>query len=632
MQTINITLGTAGHIDHGKTALVRNLTGCETDRLKEEQQRGMSIELGFAPCLVAGLQVGIVDVPGHEDFIKTMVAGAACIDGVILVVAADDGVMPQTREHLDILTLLGVRHGVVALTKADRVPPEQLDTASAQVRQLLRGTFLEDAAIMPLSNVTGQGFDSFQEELRRLVERIPSRPVNGVFRLPVERVFSVKGYGTVVTGIPLTGRAAIGDELTLLPAGRRTRLKAIQVFKHTAAEVQAGQCSALNLAGVAPEDVARGHTLAAPDFFTPRQWFLVRLRLLPQDRLFLKNAQRVKFHTGTSEATAAVYLLEADRLLPGPEALAQVRTETPLIAAPRDRFIIRALTPPHTIGGGVVVEALERRGKRHPEALALAHTLAQSLADDHDLVSAALLTMPEPLAPARAVALRVKLPGERVDAILGALATAGQIRQPVPGLFLHPAALQTWRARLTGILAAFHQQQPRSPGALLEDLLRETDLSKPALEQLLTFLQKEKLIEIRAGRYALATYQPAIPPGLQADLSRLEELFRQNLFAPPSPDEAAAALCLPPARIRELLTLLQEHQKLVRVEGDLFFHAAALAEARRRLEEHLRREGRLESVKFKYLLDTTRKYALPLLDYFDRVGLTRRTGYTRFLK
>jgi len=280
-EQINLTIGTAGHIDHGKTALVKCLTGCDTDRLKAEKERGMSIDLGFAPCTIADIEVGIVDVPGHENFIKTMVAGAVGMDAVLLVVAADDGVMPQTREHLDILTLLGVRHGLVALTKVDRVDSESLELARAELDDYLRGTFLEDAPVLPVSSVTGEGFDGFFEALVAMMESVEPKPLDGVFRLPLDRSFSVKGYGTVVSGIPVCGSAKVDDPVELLPQGITGRIRGIEVYGRTSDTVKAGQCAALNVRQLDQRTISRGDTLTVPGYFSAGKWFVCTLRLLP---------------------------------------------------------------------------------------------------------------------------------------------------------------------------------------------------------------------------------------------------------------------------------------------------------------------------------------------------------------
>ena len=364
IQQHNVTLGTAGHIDHGKTALVKLLTGCETDRLKIEKERGMSIELGFAPCVISDIEVGIVDVPGHENFVKTMVAGATGIDGCILVVAADDGVMPQTREHMDILTLLGVGHGIVALTKVDVVPPERAQTAAQEIRSFLAGTFLQDAPILPISNITGQGFEEFYEALKTLVAAITPKTAQGIFRLPVERAFSAKGYGTIVAGIPACGSVEIGDELVLLPQQMKGRLRSVQVYGRDSSRAMAGQCAALNIPQWDHKAVERGNVITISDYFAPHQWYLCELKLLDQEKADLKNAAQVKFHTGTSETPASVYLFQEGGLKPGRQCLIQVFLDHPIIAGPRDHFIIRSLSPTRTLGGGIVIEAIEKRLKR----------------------------------------------------------------------------------------------------------------------------------------------------------------------------------------------------------------------------------------------------------------------------
>ncbi|MCP4610331.1 MAG: selenocysteine-specific translation elongation factor [Planctomycetes bacterium] len=335
----NITLGTAGHIDHGKTALIKCLTGCDTDHLKAEKERGMSIDLGFAPCTVSGLEVGIVDVPGHENFIKTMVAGASGIDGAIFVIAADDGVMPQTREHLDILTLLGVKDGIVALTKVDCVDPQRVQNVTAEIKDFLIGTFLEDAPILPVSGITGQGFDSFYDALKELVAKIEPKRTDGVFRLPVERTFSVKGYGTVVTGIPVAGSAKIGDQMTLFPGGVKGRIKAIQVYKQNSEISLVGQCAAINVPRWEYNSIERGNVVTDGEYFSPQQWYLCKFHVLAHIKTPLKYGTKIKFHTGTSEIVATVYLLTGKSVSAGEECLIQVRLNEPLVAGPRDRFI-----------------------------------------------------------------------------------------------------------------------------------------------------------------------------------------------------------------------------------------------------------------------------------------------------
>ncbi len=417
LQQVNITLGTAGHIDHGKTALVKCLTGCETDRLKEEKERGMSIDLGFAPCKIADMQVGIVDVPGHENFIKTMVAGASGMDGVILVVAADDGVMPQTREHLEILTLLGIRHGIVALTKIDRVEPEHREGVCADLANFLRGTFLQDSPILPVSNVTGEGFDRFLEALWDLVRKIEPKRTDGVFRMPLDRAFSVQGYGTVVSGIPVAGSAHTGDEVVLLPHNIAGRIRRIEVYGQTSDTVMAGQCAALNVGHWDQRIIRRGDTLALPGYFAPQEWFVCQLRLLPRDKLFLKSGSEVKFHTGTSDVAAMFYPLKGNHMEGGHEDLIQVRTKTPLVAGPGDYFILRTPSPVRTIGGGRIIEAVDRRLKgSRPHVYEDLQERAEAVFDETRFVEYCIRRAESPAQSPQAVAARAKVPHNRLKA------------------------------------------------------------------------------------------------------------------------------------------------------------------------------------------------------------------------
>jgi selenocysteine-specific elongation factor len=631
---LNITLGTAGHIDHGKTALVKSLTGCETDRLKEEKERGMSIDLGYAPCRVADLEVGIVDVPGHEDFIKTMVAGACGMDGVILVVAADDGIMPQTREHLDILTLLGVRQGVVALTKIDRVAPERREHVQAELAGLLRGTFLEGAPIVPLSNVTGEGFDPFLEALTKLVRAIRPKRTDGVFRLPLDRAFSAKGFGTVVAGIPIAGAARLGDEVVLLPHDITSRVKRIEVYGNNSDTVLAGQCAALNLGHCDAREIKRGDVLTLPGYFVPQEFFLCRLRLLPYEKLLLRNGAQVKFHTGASDVNAACYLLEAGEARGGAECFAQLRTKRPIVAGPGDPFLIRTFGPVQTVGGGTILEAVSRRLKRNrPGIMEDLRQLAAAVGDDARFVDYALRTAPAGLAVAEPdLARRTKVPRARLKELLDRMIAQGDAFALGTGLYLHRAAVEEAGKGLLDQLAQFHRAAPESPGMTADQLRQACPWSKGVLEAVLGWLKEAGRVTEKNQRLALAGHRPTVRDQDARGLDAVESLFRQDLFHPPGAGELAEQLALPPATIERLLRILQEQQRLTAVGDGLIFHPEAVEEARRRLVEHLQKEGRLESVDFKYLLETTRKFALPLLDYFDRTGLLRRTGNTRFLK
>jgi selenocysteine-specific elongation factor len=631
VQRINITLGTAGHIDHGKTALVKNLTGCDTDRLKEEKERQMSIDLGYAPCRMGDTQVGLVDVPGHENFIKTMVAGAGGIDAVIFVVAADDGVMPQTREHLDILTLLGVRHGLVALTKIDRVDAGHLELARADLDDCTGGTFLEAAPVLPLSNTTGEGFDRFIEELWRMVASIPPRPLDGVFRLPLDRAFSAKGFGTVVAGIPRAGSVGLGDEIELLPHGDRGTVRQVEVYGQPAETAMAGECAALNVRGWDHHRIGRGDVVAAPGYFTPRQWFLGELRLLGREKLSLKNGAAVKFHTGTSEVQAAVYAMGEERLVAGGQYLVQLRAQSPVVAGPGDHFILRTFGPPRTVGGGVIVEALGQRLRHNrPGVLDDARRRAEAAADPRRFAEYCLHHAARIAAPAAEVARRAKLPAARAQEVLDELVAAGRAESLAPGVYAHRDALAAAAERLAALVADYHRAAPQSPGIEPIELRQAAGFERAVFDRLVERLRLAGRMVERGGRLALGEHRPDLSDEEARTIERIEALFRERPFAPPAVEELPDALGIDPAAAERLVKVLRERGRLVPVAPDLLFHAESIERARHALVEFLAREGRLESVKFKYLLDTTRKFAIPLLDYFDRVGVTRRVGNTRF--
>ena len=629
---LNVTLGTAGHVDHGKTALVRALTGCDTDRLKEEKERGMSIDLGYAPCRVSNLEVGIVDVPGHESFIKTMVAGACGMDGVILVVAADDGIMPQTREHLDILTLLGLRHGLVAVTKIDRVDDARRRQVLGDLHGLLRGTFLQDAPMLPLSNVTGEGFDPFLAALEDLVRSITPRRADGVFRMPLDRAFSVKGFGTVVAGIPVAGSASLGGEAVLLPQNFASRIKRIEVYGQTSETVLCGQCAAINLGHCDAKEIRRGDVLTLPGYFTPQEFYVCRLQTLPME-IALSNGDEVKFHTGTTEVNATLYLLQPGELRGDSTQIVQFRVKRPIVAGPGDPFILRSFSPARTIGGGTIIEAMERRLKRsRPGVAEEAAVEAAAVRDDARFVEYAIRTAPSLAILKADLARRTKTLYPRLEEILSRLVREEKVLALPVELYLHSATAAEAGDRLLGQLAEYHRGAPESPGMSWEQLARSCPWQKPVLEALVRRLKSAGRLVEQNERLALAEHRPAFQDRDAAHLEAIESLFLRQEFVPPSATELAEKTGIPPAAVGKLLGILQEHQRLVAVGDGLLFHRQAVEHARRLLVEHIEKEGRLESVKFKYLLDTTRKFALPLLDYFDRTGLLRRVGNTRYLK
>ena len=632
-QRINITLGTAGHIDHGKTMLTKMLTGCETDLLREEKERGMSIELGFAPCLIANMEVGIVDVPGHENFVKTMVAGASGMDGVMLIVAADDGVMPQTREHLDILTLLGIRYGLVALTKIDRVKPERREAAREQIRALLAGTFLADAPILPVSNVTGEGYPGFLEALSDMVRSIRPRSTDGVFRQPVERTFSAKGYGTVLTGIPLSGSIRTGDEVVLLPQGLSGRIASMEVYGHPSDQALAGQCAALQLRHWDRRLIQRGNTVTVPGYFAPAQWYVCKMRLLANEQFTLKNASQLKFHTGTSEVTASVYLMEGQTAGAGQECLVQMKLAEPLVGGPGDFFIVRTPSPVRTVGGGLIIEAVPGRLKRtRPGLLADLQERSEAVQRVDTFVEYCIKHADGWAASEEQVSVRAKAPKKLVQQITNELVVQDKIIRLAEGLIIHREAAEGMETIVRDTIAEHHRAAPQSPGMTLEQLAAELELPKGLAKTLTELLKTRGTVVERSGRLALPSHRETFDEKQRELLEAVESLFRDQPFSPPSIEQAAEAAAASVEQASDIVKVLLEHGRLVQVNKGLFFHSQAVAQARQLIESHIRKEGQLESVKFKYLLETTRKFAIPLLDYFDRIGVTQRIGYTRYLR
>ncbi|MHC4740029.1 MAG: selenocysteine-specific translation elongation factor, partial [Planctomycetota bacterium] len=620
----NITLGTAGHIDHGKTALIKCLTGCDTDRLKAEKERGMSIDLGFAPCRISSgpsdMEIGIVDVPGHENFVKKMVAGANGIDGVIFVIAADDGVMPQTREHLDILTLLGVKYGIVTLTKADCVEPDRLQRVTAEIKEFLVGTFLQAAVIAPISSITGQGFDVFLDGLKNLVSNIKPKSTDGIFRLPVERTFSVKGYGTVVTGIPVSGSAKIGDEVVLFPHGIKSRIKAIQVYKRDSNTVMTGQCAAINAPNWDYKTIKRGNVVTMGEYFSPQQWYLCKLYVLASAGLQLKSGTGIKFHTGTSEVPATLYLLEGSTVAAGQQCLVQVKLSEQIVAAPGDHFILRSLSPVRTVGGGMIIESLPGKLKRsRPEVIQNAQAGANAVSVEEDFVEYCVKTAENFAASETELSLRAKILSEPLAKILAELVGEDKVLKLSSKKYIHCDSFAHIQQRLVEIIADFHRSRPESPGITIKQFCETSQLQKDVFDGVVKLLLSRGEFIERKQCIALPEHREEFNEEEQKLIEAVETLFTAQLFNPPKFEEVVEKTETASDKVQKILRILIEQKRLIEIERNLLFHDDAVEQARGILISFINEHGRLESVKFKYLLDTTRKFALPLLDYFDRI-------------
>jgi selenocysteine-specific elongation factor len=638
MQTYPIILGTAGHIDHGKTSLVRALTGIDTDRLKEEKERGITIELGFAHLDVGGRRFGLVDVPGHERFLKAMVAGAGGVDVVMLIVAADEGVMPQTREHLDICQLLGIKRGVIVLTKRDLVDPAWLELVVADVRQAVRGTFLADAPILPVSSLTGDGLDELRAALTRAAGEIPARSAEGLLRIPLDRVFTMKGFGTVVTGTILGGRIRAGDDVVLLPDGRAAKIRGLQVHGEAVAEARAGMRCAVNLVGVERHDVRRGEMIAHPGALSPGHLLDARFRYLTACKAPLPRRARALVHHTTAQVMAQVVLVDRDQLEPGDEALVQLHLETPIAALPGDRFIVRGFVPQEhygtTIGGGEVLRVQAPKVRRSSEAAA---ELLRRLADAEPPSRVALeIAGGGPAGLSRsALGARLGLAPAAIDAALNRLVQAREIlRAPAADgdLFLHAEALARLEAAALAAVDAFHQAQPHKEGLGREELRSRLPRALPprlfeAVVGELTArgaLVAERDV-VRRPRHAPAQAAADVTPVVD----RVVQAFRGWRLETRPPKDLAADLGLPEAQARTALEVALRTGRLVRIRPDYVVEAGTLGALREQLKQHLTAHGQITPQEWKTLTNVSRKYSIPLAEHFDAEKLTLRVGEVR---
>ncbi len=613
-------IGTAGHVDHGKTTLVRALTGVDTDRLPEEKRRGISIDLGFAALtLPSGRRAAIVDVPGHERFVKNMVAGATGIDCCLLVVAADEGVMPQTREHLDIVGLLGVARGLVALTKADRVEADWLDLVRSDVGDALSGTLLAEAPVVVCDAVTGRGLDAVADSLDRVLATAPGRRGLGAMRMPVDRVFSVAGFGTVVTGTLASGTVGVEDRLELMPAGRAVRVRGLQVHGAAVERAYAGQRAAINLAGIDRDEVRRGHVVATAGAVVAGRVLAVRLALLGRADRALATGARVHLHVGTAEGVARVVLLEGDELAPGGQAYALLYPAEPLAVAAGDRFVIRRISPVTTIGGGTVLD-VGRRYRRH-EGKGLAVLAVRERGDPRELVRAALAgELPAAAAPDAAAQVRE-------------LVAAGEVVPVGDGLWHERAAFERLGSRVAATLAAYHARFPLRLGIPKEELRRSLwpSLEPRASNDLVERLRADGLVAVEGERVAAAGWRASPPPALAAAADRLVADLEAAGLAPPQLTAALRTAGVPPADSDELLRWLADSGRIVRVADDLAFARGPLEAAVARVRTHLAGGATATMAELRDLLGVTRKHAVPVGEWMDRVHITRRQGDVRRL-
>lgn len=630
----HLIIGTAGHIDHGKTTLVKALTNIDCDRLKEEKERGITIDLGFAYFdLPSGRRAGIVDVPGHERFIKNMLAGVGGMDLVLLIVAADEGVMPQTAEHLHILSLLQVPKGIVVLTKADLVDEEWLELVLLDVRERVQGTFLEHAPIIPVSSVTGVGLDELTKEIDRLCEDVSPRDANLPFRLPVDRVFTVQGFGTVVTGTLLSGTVRPGDSVEVAPSQLPVRVRGVGVHGKQVEMALAGQRTALNLAGVTVEQMRRGDVLCSPGLLAPTMMLDVRLSILSDVDKMVSNRERVRLYSGTAEILCRVVLLDRDVLLPGESAYAQLRLEEPIAVLAGDRFVLRSYSPMITIGGGSVIDPLPLKRKRYRER-GIAELMVLESGSTGEIIAQLLLKFPDRLVT-RDEVLKMVARQDRDEALEDMLAAevVASIRADDVEYLFHRDTIAQLRSRAVKILDEYHRRFPLRAGMPKEELRTKvfSGASSRVFSSLLLELQADSQIRVAQRTVALDGFTVSFTGKWSRPRDVAVALFRQQLFAPPTMEEVQDATRLSNEDARELVDALVEAQELVKVAEGLYFHLDAVNAALRVVLDHFARESELSLAAFRTYIDSSRKYALPLLEYFDQKKITLRVGEVRKL-
>ena len=627
----SIIVGTAGHIDHGKTALVKALTGIDADRLQEEKRRGITIDLGFAHMDLPAadgetLHLGFVDVPGHERFVRNMLAGVAGIDLVLFVIAADESIKPQTREHFDILRLLGVQRGITVLTKSDAVDSDTLDVVRLEVEEFLRGTFLESPAspIVAVSSLTGSGLEDLKSAMVVASTKLKVRDPHAYPRLPIDRVFTMKGFGTVVTGTLMSGTINREEELAVFPKGERVRVRGVQVHGRSADRATAGQRTALNLAGVATEDLSRGMTLAPSERFQPIRLIDVRLALLPSAPRALKNRNRVHFHANTMEAVAEITFHGRTDLSPGAEAFARIKLPFPTLLLPGDGFIIRQFSPVVTIGGGTVLDSLPT-----PRAK-VSESFLQVLAEgslEKILETRVARRGQQGIPLSRLIAETGWTSAAIETGLAGGVKDNGVLR--VADIYVNASDLAVLRESIVASVASFHQKNPLTTGIAKETLREVVKASPEIFASTLILLTSDKRIEVEGDLVRLPGRGVVLKDEEAESKTQIEHAFSTAGLKVPALNEVLAGLKIDKVRAQKIVTLLLREKVLVKISEQLVFHRSALETLRRTITSQKSKAPKIDVSTFKELTGVTRKYAIPLLEYLDRERVTRRVGDVR---
>lgn len=623
----HVIIGTAGHVDHGKTCLIKALTGIDTDRLAEEKKRGITIELGFANLqLPGGITAGIVDVPGHEKFIKNMLAGAGGIDIAMLIVAADEGVMPQTVEHLGILSLLDIKKGVIVITKCDTVEPDWIDMVKEDVAEAVKGTFLEGAPMMAVSSFTGQGLEELKALLADMAMSAEGKDLSRPFRLPADRVFTLGGHGTVITGTLIEGVLHEGDEIELYPSGIMTKARSIQVHSHDVTEAYGGQRVAVNLAGVKKEDISRGEVAAAPGSMTESMMLDVRLTSLKDTKREIKNNSRLHLYHGAREILCKVVLMDRESLAAGDSCLAQLRLEEAVTAKRGDRFVVRFYSPLETVGGGEIIDPCPLKHRRNDKN-ALEGMRIKLEGEDIDVLLRLIADRSPEWADIATIARYGSFPLEKAKAMAGDLAQKGDIVAVGKDIYLHGDYVKKVRSAMVSVLNDFHKKNPLKGGMKREELRTRIlpDISIANVDGLLdSFIQKGSIKEVK-GLISIASFKVEAGEKLQKLMDETLKLYNDAAYAPPATDDVVGG----DKQKAQVLDAMLGERQLVRLDPQIYIEAGWYDKALELAYSMIDKNGSVTLAEFRDGLGTSRKYAVALLEHFDKSRLTKKVGDAR---
>lgn len=621
-------IGTAGHIDHGKTSLVRALTGMDTDVLKEEKERNITIDIGFA---FLGKDITIIDVPGHERFIKNMMAGVSTIDFALFVIAADDGIMPQTIEHLDILNLLQVRDGVVVITKADMVEPDWLELVVEEVKESMAGTFLEGKPVFVVDSLSGRGVEELKTLIIQKRDNNPPRMDKGIFKLPVDRVFTMKGFGTIVTGTILSGRVREGDRLSLQPKNKEIRVKGLQSHGENKPELSLGDRAAVNLHGVSVEEIERGNVLVSSGYLEPTYIFTSSFYLLGSAKK-LSSRTRIRVHAGTNEVLGRIILLDRDVLEPGQRCFAELRLEEQMNIAPEERFVVRSYSPQITIGGGQILTINEKKAKRNDPVL-LEVLSALEMGDQNKLVEETLFL--SRFAPLNISEISKKIGWSEPETAkaVETLQTAKKIvriGKEIKKEYFHKSNYESLQSKSSEILEKFHVEFTHKDGMSKEELKTKISpiLDADLFDAVLSIMSQNR-IDIANNLVSLKKFKVQIDPKMQKNIDDILECYNDDAFTPKTVKELSEELRLPFKDVRQYAGMLAAKGEIVKIDEDFYFAKEVLEKGKKLIKEEFARSGPLKIGQISELFGSSRKYVVPVMEYLDKTGFTRRNGDVR---